>query len=163
MKVWKGYVKKKYGLSDHNFFSLNPAEKKVDIFLFTYIVDRGWVKKSLLAQNLAYSYVHLKKSVKKSGFFFRIFFFYFFLDFFLDIFLDIFFPFYYIKKSGFFFGFFFRFFFLDKNIQKKSRFFYVVKMEKNIQKNIQKKSRKKYPKKSGFFFSDFFGHFFITR
>ena len=52
---------------------------------------------------------------------------------------------------------FLRFFFLDKNIKKKkSRFFYVVKMEKYIQKENQKKNPeknpKKYPqKKSGFF------------
>ena len=65
------------------------------------------------------SYVHLKKSEKKSGFFFDIFL-DFFLDFFLDIFLDIFFHFYYIKKSGLFFGYFCP---EKKNLKKNPDFF----------------------------------------
>ena len=65
---------------------------------------------------LNYSYVHLKKSQKKSGFF---------LDFFLDIFLDNFFHSYYIKNLDFFFEFFFQFFMhkkwkkISKKISKK--------------------------------------------
>ena len=47
----------------------------------------------------------------------------------------------------------------EKKSKKKSRFFYVVKMEKNIQKNIQKKNPeknpKKYPKKIRIFFRIF--------
>ena len=58
------------------------------------------------------------------------------------------------------FGIFFPFLLHKKNPKKKSIFFYVVKMEKNIQKYIQKRSRKQSKntskKKSGFFFPDIF-------
>ena len=110
-------------------------------------------------QNLYNSYVHLKKSEKKI----RIFFLDIFLDFFLDFFgyfFGYFFTFLLHKKIWIFFWFFFRFFLLDKNIQKKSRFFYVVKMEKISKKYPKKKSRKKskkkIQKKNLDFFSDFF-------
>ena len=101
------------------------------------------------------SYVHLKKSEKKSGYFF---------GFFSGYFSGYFFPLLLHKKLRVFFWIFLsrKFFYIflsRKKIPQKICIFYAVKMEKisknNVQQKFQKKS-KKYLKRYPIFFSDFF-------
>ena len=85
--------------------------------------------KQSLDSTTYYSCVHLKKSKKKSGLFFGFYFGFFSRFFFHKRNIDFFFDFFLVQKKK------------SKNsVQKKSRFFHVVKMGK--------KSRKKSPKKS---------------